>query len=303
MAPGRIGMVLRRATGPAVLMALAAASVAVPVGASAASGGATRSPAVSAGSRYLALGDSVTFGYEEGGVRPAPRYKTPSSFVAFPEILGRELHLKVANASCPGETSASLINPAKPSNGCESTPGAPHTGYRTQFPLHVHYRGSQLSYAVHYLRQHRDVSLVSLMIGANDGLLCLETTKDGCASKSEMSALKHEITHNVQTILGAIRQKAHYRGQLVIVNYYSPIKAFDSRSKQLNATVDAAARPFRVRFAQGFSVFQRAARQSASPCAAGLLTQLGKPGACGIHPSYAGQSLLAQAVEQVIRIG
>jgi hypothetical protein len=36
-------------------------------------------------------------------------------------------------------------------------------------------------------------------------------------------------------------------------------------------------------------------------CVAGLLTQLGSPGTCGIHPSYAGQALLAQALEKVVR--
>jgi hypothetical protein len=29
---------------------------------------------------------------------------------------------------------------------------------------------------------------------------------------------------------------------------------------------------------------------------------LGKPGDCGVHPSYAGQALLAQAVEKAIRL-
>lgn len=304
MKPRGTSVVLRRLLGRAALLALAAASMAGPAGASAATGGVASAPSVTAGSRYLALGDSVTFGYEEGGVVPAPQYKTASSFIAFPEILGRELHLRVANASCPGETTASLINPSSPSNGCENAPGAPHSGYRTGFPLHVHYRGSQLSYAVHYLRGHRDVRLVSLMIGANDGFVCIETTEDACTSASEMAALKHRITHNVRVILHAIRHRARYRGQLVIVNYYSPFKAYDPRSKQLNAIVDSAARPFGVRLADGFGVFRSADSHSGSnACTAGLLTQLGKPGDCGIHPSYAGQSLLAQAVERAIRIG
>lgn len=304
MEPGRSSAVLRRLMGSAVLMALAVVWAAVPAGASAATGGAALMPSVTAGSRYLALGDSVSFGYEEGGVTPAPDYRDAASFLGFPEILGSELHLNVANAACPGETTASLINPSAPSNGCESAPGAPHTGYRTTFPLHVHYKGSQLSYGVHYLRRYRDVTLVTLMIGANDGFLCIETTKDGCTSTSEMAALRHRITHNVRIILHAIRNNARYQGQLVIVNYYSPVKAYDPRSEQLNAIVDAAARPFHVRIADGFAVFHRADSHSASnACLAGLLTQLGKPGDCGIHPSYAGQSLLAQAVAQAIRIG
>ena len=36
------------------------------------------------------------------------------------------------------------------------------------FPLHVKYSGSQLDYAVSYLKTHKKVRLVSLMVGAND---------------------------------------------------------------------------------------------------------------------------------------
>jgi lysophospholipase L1-like esterase len=283
---------------------MCAAAAAVPAGAGASTGGAAPVASVTAGSGYLALGDSVSFGYEEGGVVPKPNYKNAASFRGFPEILARELHLKVVNVSCPGETTASLINPRARSNGCENSPGQPKVGYRRAFPLHVRYVGSQLAYAVHYLKVHRDVSLVSLMIGANDGFLCTETTKDGCTSKSEMAALGRRITHNVHHILAAIRQKAHYQGQLVIVNYYSPFRAYDPRSKLLNHIVDSAAKPFHVLLAKGFAEFHLGDGHSGrNACTAGLLTQLGKPGDCGIHPSYAGQSLLAQAVEKVIRIG
>src|ERR1700682_4758095 len=72
---------------------------------------------VTPGSRYLALGDSVTFGFQENFVIPAPNYHDPGSFLAYPEQLGAELHLIVANAACPGETSASLIDSSAPSNG------------------------------------------------------------------------------------------------------------------------------------------------------------------------------------------
>jgi lysophospholipase L1-like esterase len=270
----------------------------------ASSGGASLTSSVTPGSRYLALGDSVTFGYEEAGVVPHPKYEDAKSFVAFPEMLGRELHLTVVNTSCPGETTGSLIKSTARSNGCENAPGAPHTGYRTKFPLHVKYKGAQLTYGLRYLQAHRDVGLVTLMIGANDGFLCVETTKDSCQSKSEMNGLKQTITHNVHRILRAIRHTAHYQGELVIVNYYSPFKAYDPRSKLLNSVVDAAARPFHVQIAKGYAEFHFGDRHAArNGCTAGLLTQLGKPGACGIHPSYAGQALLAQAVEKVIRIG
>jgi hypothetical protein len=43
---------------------------------------------ITRGSRYLALGDSVTFGYQEDGVVPTPDYHDASSFVGYPELIG-----------------------------------------------------------------------------------------------------------------------------------------------------------------------------------------------------------------------
>lgn len=284
-----------------LLASLAAMLVLSPV-ATAASGGARNLPVV-AGSRYLALGDSYTFGYMEPEVVPAPNYQDPASFIGFPELLGSELHLKVANAACPGETSSSMINTAAQSNGCESTLGNAGPGYRQAYPLHVSYQGSQLAFAISYLRSHRNVRLITLMIGGDDALICLETTKDGCTSTAEVDALLTQVTQNIHHILRAIRHGAGYRGQLVIVNYFSPLVALEPRVVVLNQAIDAAAQPFHVLVADGFGEFQLADSHSGGdPCTAGLLTQLGGPGTCGIHPSYAGQALLAQAVEDVIKL-
>ena len=264
---------------------------------------AASAPPLAPGARYLALGDSVTFGYQEANVVPPPNYRRASSFLGYPEQLGAQLRLNVANAACPGETSSSLINPAAPSNGCENA-GGHGIGYRALFPLHVRYRGSQLSYAVSYLRSQRNVRLVSLMIGANDLFLCAKTTKDGCLS--ELAALLRRIARNVGTILRSIRDQAHYSGQLAIVNYYSLTYALPAAAAQvasLNRAVDEAARPYHVTIADGFGQFKRAAAHSgADSCRAGLLTQLGTPTSCGVHPSYAGQALLAGALLRAVRL-
>jgi lysophospholipase L1-like esterase len=264
---------------------------------------------ITKGSTYLALGDSVTFGYEEPQVVPAPNYPDAASLIGYPEMLGSELHLNVVNAACPGETSSSLIDATAQSNGCENTPGKGSVGYRTLYPLHVKYSGSQLAFAVNYLKKHQNVRLVSLMIGANDGFLCQETTADGCTSLSEQAALIATIDKNVHTILSEIRKQAHYNGQLVIVNYYSTDSASateNSDSQLLNQAVDGTARPFHVEIADGYGEFAAASAHSGggNTCAAGLLTQLvGASTPCGVHPSYAGQALLAQAVEKAVRLG
>jgi lysophospholipase L1-like esterase len=263
--------------------------------------------AITKGSGYLALGDSVTFGFEEQQVVPAPNYADAASFIAYPEMLGKELHLTVANAACSGETSSSLIDATAQSNGCESSPGG-GPGYRTNFPLHVSYSGSQLAYAVGYLKKHKNVRLVSLMIGANDFFVCQETTADHCSSLTEQSGVIGTVEKNVATILTAIRKQAKYNGQIVILNYYALNYADQAAAQQsalLNQSVDGAARPFHVEIADGFGELEAAAAHSGgSSCTAGLLTQLtGASTPCGIHPSYAGQALLAQAVENAIRLG
>jgi lysophospholipase L1-like esterase len=264
----------------------------------------TKTP-VTPGSTYLALGDSVTFGYEEPQVVPAPNYADASSFVGYPELVGSALHVNVVNAACSGETSSSLVNATAQSNGCENTVnGSP--GYRTQFPLHVKYNGSQLGFAVSYLKKHHNVRLVSLMIGANDFFVCQETTADHCASFTELAAVGATVSKNIKTILSSIRDKAHYGGQIAIVNYYSldySSATGTAQSALLNTTQDNAAKPFHVIIADGFGQFEAGSVHSGgNSCKAGLITQL-STGTCGIHPSYAGAGLLAQAVEKAIHLG
>jgi lysophospholipase L1-like esterase len=260
---------------------------------------------VTRGSQYLALGDSVTFGYMEPQVVPPPNYPDPTSLVGYPELVASALHLQLANAACPGETSSSFVNPAGPSNGCENRP-TPGVNYRQTFPLHVKYAGSQLAYAVHYLRTHHKVRLVSLMLGANDFFRCQETTADQCSSFTEQAAVGGAITTNIAKILSGIRNQAHYKGQIVVLDYYSlnyanPVVAH--QSLQLDGVENGAAKAFRVKFADGFGAFGAASVHSnGDPCKAGLLTQL-STGGCGVHPSLSGQAVLANAVEKAIKNG
>jgi lysophospholipase L1-like esterase len=263
---------------------------------------AHRPPKVTPGSTYLALGDSVSFGYQEPQVVPAPNYAKASTFLGFPEHLARALHLRVFNAACSGETTASFLNPAAQSYGCESFL-ASSIGYRDFYPLHVRYSGSQLSYAISFLRKHPRTRLVSLMIGANDFFACQATGE--CNSQSGQQAVQARVRRNVRTILSGIRNKAGYRGQLVVVRYYSldySSPAISAASQILNSTFIGAAKPFGVAVADGYGEFKAAASHSAgSACQAGLVTQLGRPDSCGFHPSFSGQGLLALAVARVIR--
>jgi lysophospholipase L1-like esterase len=251
---------------------------------------------------YLALGDSVAFGFVPAQAVPAPKYRSAHTFVGYPEDVAQALHVRVWNAACPGETTDSMLTPGAQSNGCENSPGSP-VGYRTQFPLHVQYPGTQMAYALKYLAVHRHTKLVTINIGANDAFLCQETTADHCTSPGELVALLNQIHANLTTIYTQIRDVAHYHGLLVALTYYAldysdPVQV--AQTQLLDAVIANVTQAFGGKVASGFAAFQGpSAAAGGSPCAAGLLIKL-PDGTCNIHPSPAGHLLLAQAIEKVV---
>jgi lysophospholipase L1-like esterase len=264
----------------------------------------TVKPAVP-GSRYLALGDSVPFGYREATNLPTPDYSKPGTFRGYPEELAANLGLKLTNAACPGETTSSFLDPSAPSNGCESyydttTKTQVVGGYRVAHPLHVAYTGSQFAFAKHFLRTHPGTRLVTILMGGNDGFHCLLSTTDSCVS--EFGQVLSTMRKNIATTLKGIRGTG-YTGQIVLTTYYSTDYAdpiLTGEIMALNQALVQASTPYHVKIASGFDAFNAAVQQtSGDTCAAGLLTVL-TTGGCGVHPSVAGAALLAQAVERQV---
>src|SRR5437763_4505921 len=72
---------------------------------------------------YLALGDSITFGFITNA---GFEYVNPENFVGFPDYAGQSLKFGTSNASCPGETSGSFLSSTAPDDGCRF--------YRSQAP-------------------------------------------------------------------------------------------------------------------------------------------------------------------------
>jgi lysophospholipase L1-like esterase len=242
---------------------------------------------------YLALGDSVPFGYR-GGQSPAT-YAHASNFVGYPELLADEFGLRLLNASCPGETTASFIDVNAPSNGCTNAVGN-GVVYRDQFPLHVNYKGSQLAYALHVLHEVHNVRLITLTIGADDGFLCQKTTADMC--RSELPGVVAQVAKNVDLILSTLRTQGHYRGPIVVVDYYAldySDPAGVAATELLNAALIAAAQANHALVASGFDAFKaRALAAGGSSIAAGLVLPN------DVHPTRLGQHLLSEAVERVL---
>jgi lysophospholipase L1-like esterase len=247
--------------------------------------------------RYLALGDSVAFGYRPPEVTAPADYLDAGNFRGYPEVLARRTRLRVTNASCPGETTSSMLDVTAQSNGCENSVDSP-VGYRTAYPLHTAYAGSQVDYAVRFLRQHRRTRLVSIDIGANDLFVCQATTADKCTG-TDFAATVGTVRTNLDTILSTLRHRGRYHHRLVVLTYYSldygdPVGTAGITA--LDAAIAAAARANHAVVADGFGAFRRASAASGGDtCAAGLIIKL-PDGTCNVHPTRKGHRVLARAV-------
>jgi lysophospholipase L1-like esterase len=251
---------------------------------------------------YLALGDSVAFGFVPPDLVPAPNYARPNSLVSYPKDVGQALRLAVWNASCPGETTGSMLVAGAPSNGCENSPdGSP--GYRALYPLHVPYQGTQMQYALKYLAAHRHTQLVTINIGGNDWFLCRQTTPDQCTGAGFRRMLA-TIAHNLTAIYAQIRDVARYGGLLVALTSYSiiyknPPGPGEVAIGLIDKVIAQVTAKFGGKVADGFAAFEAgSAGFGGDACAAGLLIKRSAT-TCDIHPSPAGHLLLAEAIEGV----
>lgn len=252
---------------------------------------ATAGPAPTPGNKaFLALGDSVVFGYiTQGGYT----YVNPNNFVGYPEYLGRDLRLDTANASCPGETTSGFISATGADNGCRP--------FRANFPLHVSYTSTQLAYATNFLAANKQTRLVTVSLGANDGFLLQASCNfDIACIQAGLPALLNTIYANMNTILGNLRATG-FKGRLMVVNYYSldytdPVQT--GFTVALNQTLAAAAAANGAAVADVFSAFQAAAAPAGGKtCVAGLLNASPQNQyVCDVHPSQSGQQLLAKTV-------
>lgn len=253
---------------------------------------ASATPTANSGpNNYLALGDSVPFGYNPLLVTPGV---SPRVFVGYPNLVSDLFRhqLKVVNASCPGETSTSMITGTRPDNGCQD--------YR-QFigALHVSYPGSQLKFAEGYLAAHKGTKFVSLMIGADD-LLLLQAT---CATAAHVDqcimgglpGVMATVKANLETIYSGLRATG-YKGELVAVTYYSTNYAdplVTGGIIALDSVLSTVTRSYGGKVANGFGAFAlMAAFHGGDTCATGLLIHLTST-TCNEHPSRAGAELLA----------
>jgi lysophospholipase L1-like esterase len=236
--------------------------------------------------RYLALGDSLAFGYS-----PLVVPVDLNQYHGYPEIVSKARHIKLANASCFGETSGHFLDLSVQDLGCQQ--------WRANFPLFVSYTGTQMDYAAAYLSSNPKAELVTIDIGLNDLAVLLKNCNGNTAcALAGAPAVLAAYGQNLFTIYSRIRGSG-YQGPIVGVTAY----AFDYSDPvqvggilPLNGILSGTTTAFGGKVADVFTAFATAAVPfGGKVCATGLLVKL-PDGTCDTHPSVAGQALIAKTV-------
>jgi len=267
---------------------------------------------------FLSLGDSIPFGFNPLLMPPYAPPPPPSAFIGYPEVLASRGY-DVTNASCPGETSGSFLDPnpaTAPDNGCRAFKAFP------ALSLHADYETTQIAFAVAAIQakaavQNGKFDFVTLNIGAND----LFVLQNSCSTAANplaciQNGLPGVVVAYSQHLASAYDQMAaaydadhpNFKGQFVGVttyatNYNDPL-AVGALTLMNNALAAFTSSKGGI-LADGYLAFQIESSKDGGvgdACAAGLLIR--KPdNTCDIHPSEKGRKLLADTVLKALNEG
>ena len=240
-------------------------------------------------SYYLALGDSIAYGFQTSKALaglPPEAFNTGYADLFAAQLRQLRPHIATVNYSCPGESTTSFLRPC--------------IWKASGHALHNDYPGSQLDAALAFLAAHRGkVSPITLSLNGNDANAFLQTCPPGDLACIQAGAPAAIAAY--QARLTSILRHLHAAApgaEIIVVGAYDPnIGAFafaDPLFTQLNQAQRAAAAAVRARFADPFPVFNPqgdAAAETTAICTLTLLCSQGDG-----HPSDAGYQALAGVV-------
>lgn len=242
---------------------------------------------------YLALGDSLAFGYTDALFEALSPEEDASGFdFGYVDDFASYLRpsytqLTVVNDSCPGETTESFVE-----GPC---------AYGQSHPLHHPYGGSQLSDALAYIHAHPgEVTLITIDIGANDANFTFERKCkfNGLCMFEHMSEVLGEIDANLNHILGSLREAAPL-ATIVMVGNYNPYGSTVEDSNlftgYLNDVYEEAAKEVGALFANPYPVFNPGgAREGTTICELTYMCSHTPP---DIHATELGYEAIAEVIE------
>jgi lysophospholipase L1-like esterase len=250
-------------------LSIRARMLACTVAATAALGGLAFTSAAGAATpnTYLALGDSLAYGYHAAQFKAEYPNINPAKFEGgyvqdFAKVLKlTNPKLQLINDGCPGETTESFIN----GSGIPLAYGAFCAGGPTGTPfpyafLHHSYgtHTSQLEDALAILKENPNVSPITLDIGAND-LLQYLASKCGfpagfTCTEAQVGGLFAKTAGNVALILSKLRAAAP-KAEIILVGIYDPYPetlpapGADKVLAEFDATLETAAKAGGASFA------------------------------------------------------
>ena len=183
------------------------------------------------GSTYLALGDSLAYGYhakqfasEYPHVNPA-NYEEGYVNTFYNSLKAVNPAVTLVNYGCPGETTNTFDEgPGSPYPTSAYCAGGPTGGPFPKTFLHNGYSGTQLEAAEAFLKANPNTSPVTVDIGANDLLQFLEHTcgfpAEFTCTEAQIKTEQEQITGNVAFITGRL-QKAAPHAQIIYLAIYN----------------------------------------------------------------------------------
>jgi lysophospholipase L1-like esterase len=257
----------------------AAVFLALPV---TATGGTSQRPVYQAPqSYYLALGDSMAYGFQPTKAKAVAR---PSAFnTGYVDVFAARLRklspkIQVVNYGCPGESAVTFSR-----GGCR--------GLADGFKLHDAFRGSQLKAAQSFLRAHPgQVSPITVTLWGND--VPLPLSQNAKRAPSAIASFASRFT----SILKQLRATAP-TAEIIVTGAWNLEADRLAQTKPLYRSLDAAigraASASGARVANMFAALNgpgNVKKQQARLCSLTFICSKGDP-----HPTDAGYRAMAEA--------
>jgi lysophospholipase L1-like esterase len=240
-------------------------------------------------SYYLALGDSVAYGFQPAKAKaglPPSRFNTGYVDVFAARLRTIAPKIRVVNYGCPGESTKTFID-----GGCSERGDVRR--------LHNAFKGAQLDAALAFLRAHPgQVSPITLTVFGNDLGELLDACKgDFACAQARAPRAFAEFASRLTSILKRLRAAAP-KAEIIVTGGWNfnvdNLRPTDPLFRSLDTTIGRVAAGTHARFADTFPVFNpqgSIAREKARICALTFICSKGDP-----HPTNAGYRAIAAAV-------